>query len=119
MATKTVTGTLIPSNNEASACAFVRVRLYWSFTENGLREIVTKESKWDETGISFNSVTSALGSGQDIEKLTTSLEKVMETEDAVRLGFNGGLNVVIDADETSRTFNIIVENGAVHYKEVI
>jgi hypothetical protein len=117
MNTKTIRGRLVPSNSEASACAFVRVRLYWSFTENGLREIVTKESKWDDEGISFTSVTSA-NSAEDLTKFVTALKAVMKTEDAIRLGLTGSFTVTIDEEGITQNFNVTVGDGKVSYEEI-
>lgn len=116
MATKTIRGKLVPANSEASACAFVRVRLYWSFTENGLKEIVTKDSKWDENGISFHSVTDATGE-EDIIKFVAALENIMKTEDAVRLGLTGYFTVVIEKDGLSQTFKVTITDGNVSCEE--
>lgn len=117
MTTKTIRGRLVPSNAEAAACAFVRVRLYWSFTENGLRNLVTSDSKWDENGITFNSVTPAAGE-EDLAKFITELGNVLKTEDAVRLGLAGSFTVVIDREKLSQTFNVTVESGKVSYEEI-
>lgn len=117
METKTIRGRLVPSNSEAATCPFVRVRLYWSFTENGLREIVTKESKWDDNGINFNSVTPV--TGEDLTKFITALEAVMKTEDAIRLGLSGSFTIMLETGGTMKTFSVTVENGKVSYEETI
>lgn len=117
IAVKTIRGRLVPTNAEAAACPFVRVRLYWSFTENGLKQIVTKESKWDGNGITFNNVTNANGE-EDVTEFVTALETVMNTEDAVRLELTGSFTVVIDNDRIPQVFNVTVEGGNVSYEEV-
>jgi hypothetical protein len=114
----TIRGKLIPSDVEAAACAFVRVRLYWSFTQNGLRELVTYGTAWDETGISFNNVTFFAGTDKDVEKFVNNLNEVMKTEDAVRLGLNGIFNVEVETLDSILTYSVKVTEGKVTYEEV-
>lgn len=114
----TIRGKLTPANAEVAACPFVRVRLYWSFTQNGLRELVTFGTTWDESGISFNNVTLTAATVQDVEKFVTNLTEIMKTEDAVRLSLTGAFTVEIETNDNRQVFNITVTAGEVTYKEV-
>lgn len=117
MSVKTIQGKLFTTNAEAAACPFVRVRLYWSFTQAGLKELVTSGTRWDESGISFYSRTSSEVNLQAVKQFVSNLNEVLKTEDAVRLGLRGAFSVEISTYDNHQIFNVRVADSNATYGE--
>jgi hypothetical protein len=114
---KTIRGRLVPSRAVAAADKSIRHGLQQAFKDNGLHELILRDTTWDDSGILFNSSFPVYVGHQYAEEFLNSLNAVMQTETAQKLGLNGYFTVLIDGGKEPTVLRVRVTEGEVSYQQ--